>query len=303
MKKDSDISIYHLTNEINPLLYLNSTEFSNLSSKNSAYDKINDEYNSELSLNLLGEGIDLEKNLEKTNMNLLYEIKDNINQNINYNNKLFKSKQTFKIQKKIIFKIEKVLKLGRIKKNSSKTGKHDKYQRDNIIRKFKAFLLRNIFNYINMSFNNYKKNKELIGLKKISSVQTKLISKKENLLWLNSQIKDIFSQNLTAKIVSFDRDYNIKIIEKLYKEGKEEKVINILNKTIKDLWIIYINDDANKNFRGFETLKNDIDKLKKSGESEKYIELYVNVAKKFEDIFKGMNPRNIKLRQKEKRIN
>ena len=303
MKKDSDISIYHLTNEINPLLYLNSTEFSNLSSKNSAYDKINDEYNSELSLNLLGEGIDLEKNLEKTNMNLLYEIKDNINQNSNYNNKLFKSKKTFKIQKKIIFKIEKVQKLGRIKKNSSKTGKHDKYQRDNIIRKFKAFLLRNIFNYINMSFNNYKKNKELIGLKKISSVQTKLISKKENLLWLNSQIKDIFSQNLTAKIVSFDRDYNIKIIEKLYKEGKEEKVINILNKTIKDLWIIYINDDANKNFRGFETLKNDIDKLKKSGESEKYIELYVNVAKKFEDIFKGMNPRNIKLRQKEKRIN
>ena len=303
MKKDSDISIYHLTNEINPLLYLNSTEFSNLSSKNSAYDKINDEDNSELTLNLLGEGIDLEKNLEKTNMNLLYEIKDNINQNSNYNNKLFKSKKTFKIQKKIIFKIEKVLKLGRIKKNSSKTGKHDKYQRDNIIRKFKAFLLRNIFNYINMSFNNYKKNKELIGLKKISSVQTKLISKKENLLWLNSQIKDIFSQNLTAKIVSFDRDYNIKIIEKLYKEGKEEKVINILNKTIKDLWIIYINDDANKNFRGFETLKNDIDKLKKSGESEKYIELYVNVAKKFEDIFKGMNPRNIKLRQKEKRIN
>ena len=140
-------------------------------------------------------------------------------------------------------------------------------------------------------------------MKKISSVQTKLISKKENLLWLNSQIKDIFSQNLTAKIVSFDRDYNIKIIEKLYKEGKEEKVINILNKTIKDLWIIYINDDANKNFRGFETLKNDIDKLKKSGESEKYIELYVNVAKKFEDIFKEMNPRNIKLRQKEKRIN
>ena len=299
MKKDSDIFIYHLTNEINPLLYLNSTEFSNLSSKNSAYDKINDEDNSELSLNLLGEG----NHLEKTNMNLFYEIKDNINKNSNYNNKLFKSKPTFKIHKKIIFKIEKVLKLGRIKKNSSKTGKHDKYQRDNIIRKFKAFLIRNIFNYINKSFNSYKKNKELMGLKKISSVQTKLISKKENILWLNSQIKDIFSQNLTTKIVSFDKDYNIKLIDKLYKEGKEEKVINILNKTIKDLWRVYINDDVNQNFRGFDTLKNDIDKLKKIGESEKYIELYVNVAKKFEDIFNEINPRNIKLKQKEKRIN
>lgn len=142
-----------------------------------------------------------------------------------------------------------------------------------------------------------------MGLKKISSVQTKLISKKENLLWLNSQIKDIFSQNLTTKIVSFDKDYNIKLIDKLYKEGKEEKVINILNKTIKDLWRAYINDDANQNFRGFEILKNDIDKLKKIGESEKYIELYVNVAKKFEDIFNEINPRNIKLKQKEKRIN
>ena len=236
-------------------------------------------------------------------MNLFYEIKDNINKNSNYDNKLFKSKPEFKIHKKIIFKIEKVLKLGRIKKNSSKIGKHDKYQRDNIIRKFKAFLIRNIFNYINKSFNSYKKNKELMGLKKISSVQTKLISKKENLLWLNSQIKDIFSQNLTTKIVSFDKDYNIKLIDKLCKEGKEEKVINILNKTIKDLWRAYINDDANQNFRGFEILKNDIDKLKKIGESEKYIELYVNVAKKFEDIFNEINPRNIKLKQKEKRIN
>ena len=298
MKKDSDIFIYHLINEINPLLYLNSTEFSNLSSKNSAYDKISDEDNSELSLNLLGEG----NHFEKTNMNLFYEIKDNINKNSNYDNKLFKSKPEFKIHKKIIFKIEKVLKLGRIKKNSSKIGKHDKYQRDNIIRKFKAFLIRNIFNYINKSFNSYKKNKELMGLKKISSVQTKLISKKEKLLWLNSQIKDIFSQNLTTKIVSFDKDYNIKLIDKLYKEGKEEKVINILNKTIKDLWRAYINDDANQNFRGFETLKNDIDKLKKIGESEKYMELYVNVAKKFEDIFNEINPRNIKLKQKEKRI-
>ena len=270
MKKESDIFIYHLINEINPLLYLNSTEFSNLSSKNSAYDKISDEDNSELSLNLLGEG----NHFEKTNMNLFYEIKDNINKNSNYDNKLFKSKPEFKIHKKIIF-----------------------------IRKFKAFLIRNIFNYINKSFNSYKKNKELMGLKKISSVQTKLISKKENLLWLNSQIKDIFSQNLTTKIVSFDKDYNIKLIDKLYKEGKEEKVINILNKTIKDLWRAYINDDANQNFRGFETLKNDIDKLKKIGESEKYIELYVNVAKKFEDIFNEINPRNIKLKQKEKRIN
>ena len=68
MKKDSDFFIYHLANEINPLLYLNNIEFSNLSSKKSAYDKINEEDNSELSFHLLGAGITFEQN----NMNTDY---------------------------------------------------------------------------------------------------------------------------------------------------------------------------------------------------------------------------------------
>ena len=37
-----------------------------------------------------------------------------------------------------IFKIKKALKLGRKKKNSSKKGKHDKFQRENLIIRFKA---------------------------------------------------------------------------------------------------------------------------------------------------------------------
>ena len=38
--------------------------------------------------------------------------------------------------------------------------------------------MKNIFNYVNKSFNHDKKNAKNIGLKTISSMQTKSISKK-----------------------------------------------------------------------------------------------------------------------------
>ena len=45
---------------------------------------------------------------------------------------------------KKIFSINKKMKLGRIKKNSEKIGKHNKYRRDNAIRRFKVHLIQNI---------------------------------------------------------------------------------------------------------------------------------------------------------------
>ena len=58
---------------------------------------------------------------------------------------------------KHIFSIKKVLKLGRKKKTSIKKGKHDKYKRDNIIRKFKVHLIQNIYDYINSLFKIKKR--------------------------------------------------------------------------------------------------------------------------------------------------
>ena len=285
----------HLKNDINPFLYPNCTDFSNLNSNHNIYNILNDEENSISSLNIFEEGIKT-VDLQKDNNNLLYEKKDIMNQN--NKNISYKQKKTFQTHKNLIFNIEKVLKLGRIKKNSKKIGKHDKYKRDNIIRRFKVFLIRNIFNYINNSFNINHKTKSLIRLKKISSIHTKTISKHDNILWLKSTIRDIFSQNLTTKIVSFDKDYNIKLIKRIYREGKEKNVINILNRTVKEFWQAYINNDINNNFIGFETLKNDIIKLRNLGEHEKYIELFTNVAKQFEEIYNEISPRDNKSRQK-----
>ena len=95
------------------------------------------------------------------------------------------------------------MKLGRIKKNSNKIGKHNKYRRDNIIRRFKVRLMNNINEYINKSFiinNNNTNKKHLYLLKRLSSYNVKLMSKRDNNIWLNSSVKYIFSKKISSKI-------------------------------------------------------------------------------------------------------
>ena len=60
------------------------------------------------------------------------------------------------------------------------------------------------------------------------------------------------------------------------------------------MWYAYINDDKNSDFIGFDTIKDDIYKLRIKGESENYINLYVNIANNFEKIFQSINHRNRK---------
>ena len=62
--------------------------------------------------------------------------------------------------------------------------------------------------------------------------------------------------------------------------------MEILEKTVKEMWHIYIYGSEDKNYIGFKTLKNDIDKMRELGETDEYIRRYINVAIQFESIFK-----------------
>ena len=293
MKIENDFFIHKFKKETNPIFSPNLSNTSALNLINDTFDTlINDD--SEFPSLILGPNIkdrySLDDIEEEGN---IYEIKKK-----EKNILKFIVKKSIKNNKDPIFNIEKIIKLGRIKKNSNKKGKHNKYHRDNIIRRFKVFIMKNIYTYINNSFScnniNNKMYKKINFLKKISSFNTKSISKKDNTAWLNSKIKDIFSEKLTTKIVSFDSDYNKKLINKIYREGKEKKVIYIFDKTIKEIWLAYINNDKNNDFIGFETIKHDIKKLRDMGETENYIKLYVRVANNLENIFNNINPRNIR---------
>ena len=233
------------------------------------------------------------------------DFKSYINNNLNITEKkeekyVFQIRNENKLIKKInknikpIFKITKVNKLGRTKKNESRKGKHNKLSQDNVIRRFKVQFINNLLQYVNSLFkiNNYGKSKTPINIiKKINSIFVKSINKEDNLKWLDTKLKDIFSQQISTKLSNFDMDYNKKLLERIYEKNEEKNVIKILQKTIKDMLFIYINNDPENEYPGFKTLKDDIKKFNDLGETEAYIEMYDLVAKSFEMIFSTMTGR------------
>ena len=146
-------------------------------------------------------------------------------------------------------------------------------------------------NYINSCFL-INKNKEprnhIKVIKNISYLNYNLISKDNNLIWFNTKIKDIFSQNISCKFSNFESNHNKNLINRIYKKREEKKVINIMEKTIKDMWILYIKETKDNNYLGFKTLKDHINDFKKNGETEEFIKKYKNISIEFEKIFNSI---------------
>ena len=274
---------------------------SNISDKTNNDSLLVIKTNSKLSLiqDNLVENIDNEEVLKKSfEHNFEVDSNTNIIVNANEQNKNYVIKNDVNIKgKKLIFNIKKIKKLGRIKKNSAKKGKHSKMAKDNVIRRFKVQLITHIFNYINSLFNinNYGKSKKQINvIKKVDSIYIKTISKEENIEWLNSKLNFIFSKTISSKLSNFDINYNKKLIQRIYSKNEEKKVINILDKTVREMLYIYSKDDPEKKYPGFKTLKDDLIRLRELKEEEAYIEMYSLIATNFEEIFETIKPRKKK---------
>ena len=84
------------------------------------------------------------------------------------------------------------------------------------------------------------------------------------------------------------------MIQKIYEKNEEKQVIKILEKTIKEMWLIYINDDKDNEFPGFNTMKDDINKFKEMNEPEEYIQIYISICRNFINIFNRIKPRKKK---------
>ena len=78
-----------------------------------------------------------------------------------------------------------------------------------------------------------------INLKKLPYNSISDLQRERNITLLNMKIKDILSETPIKINSRIDKAYNKKIIEKIYKEGKELKVIQILELTFKELFIIF----------------------------------------------------------------
>ena len=209
--------------------------------------------------------------------------------------------------KKLIFSITKVkkknTKKGRLDKKSKKKYyvKHSKFTQDNIIKKIKASFIEKSMNYINreyelyMNKHQYKKIKKLI--QRISPAKSREITIKKNLLWFQSKLKDVFSSKLSTKCILYEPDYNKNTIDELYKNNMAKNVIDILNKSVKEMYYIYSQDIE---IDGFKTLKDDLinlrEKMKNYNEEniEEYLENYKKTAQNLEKIFIEKNTKLLK---------
>lgn len=161
---------------------------------------------------------------------------------------------------------------------------HNKFCNDNIRRRIKALFN----NYIIKLLNNLLK-KNFIGTKmkfvKINIRITKDVGIKYNRNLLDKKIRDIIT-NVSNKYLN--QDNNIKCIKYVESHKNNEEIINVLNKTYKDLYVNYYLKSSKNDIldNSFEAHKQKILRLY----GKEYSELFIKNVYNFIEFFaKGKN--------------
>ena len=219
----------------------------------------------------------IEENFPSKTTNLSIEINDdkNIKSDLVENSTL---------AKKAYFEINSKKKIGRKPKNSITKSVHTKFSHDNILRKIKVKFLHKIVNYMNRLIIS-KYNKKIHMLKHLKGKISQDNSINFNKILLISKLKDVFSSNeINGKYKLFEKFYNKEIIEKIYEE-KITELIDILEMTFLDAFIIFKNENTSEKLDGFEKLDKVIEELKLKEKNEEYIQEFEKVAMNFENYY------------------
>ena len=120
---------------------------------------------------------------------------------------------------------------------SNKNKEHTKNTKDNIIYKLKGnFINKFVIDSVNQNLINKKDKLKKLRCKKFIA-DLKL---EKNIALFKMKMSDILcQQKISSKFSKFDEYENKKIIEKIYEEKKEIKVIKILDLTFEELFIIF----------------------------------------------------------------
>ena len=116
--------------------------------------------------------------------------------------------------------------LGRKKKYSNEAGEHDKFTADNLSRKCKCIILKNLYIFINRKIKlvynipNKDNKKQLLKINQRQIVSSKV---DYNIKFLKKTLKDIFSENISSKFIKYYREHNKLLIQSLLNEEDEEK--------------------------------------------------------------------------------
>ena len=188
-------------------------------------------------------------------------------------------------ENKNLFQINLPKKAGRKPKSSIAKSLHTKFSKDNILRKVKVKFFHKLINYLNsiiISKNNnkLKKFKPLIG--KISQDNTINFNQK----LLNSKLKDIFSlYEINGKFRLFGKNYNKIVVDKIYEE-KIKELIDVLEMTFLEVFIIFRDLDEKEKLKGLEKVDSVIREISNKEEfDEKYINDFKETVMRFETFY------------------
>ena len=192
----------------------------------------------------------------------IYCIKDNIsNYDTNNSKEKFIRENTIKKVKnekkeEKIFLIEKIDKkkknMGRRKKKKIYGTKsiHNKFNKDNIVRKIKIHFLNAGIEYINKKYKEFKSLKlkptKQKFLQKLEQKYTDYATKKEEKIFLSKKLSEVFSDSVSKRCKNHNIDYNERNIKKLLNKGEPKNLIEFLGKTIEDVYKLYISEGKDK---------------------------------------------------------
>ena len=229
-----------------------------------------------------------DNNYDKTNLNDNNGKKTKITKNNKINGGSVVVNKT-RTEKNKIFDTKKINKrIGRRKQDKPELYKyeavHTKYRQDNIIQKIKIYFINSTMALINKKYNEYlNTNSKKRLIQKIKPNFTKIFTKKGNQEFLEKKLKVVFSEELSERCSTFHdkKNYNKEQIEKLYEKNKAKDVINILNKSLKEMYRIYIME--NNEMNGYN-LKYDLIQIEKKNGKE-YAQEYNKKAMEFLSLF------------------
>jgi hypothetical protein len=191
------------------------------------------------------------ENIYSTNIKKNNELKETNNNVINNIDLSIKNKKIINNTKN----------MGRKKdnKNCNKKYKHNKYIPDNIRLRYKRCFFKYLIKLINNRISKCPKLKKRGTIKKLSSNIITNTKKDKTFLMLNSKAKEYLSLGISSKYKKLPKDHNKKLIEYIYKI-KEISLIEILDKTIRELMTIFCSDyNEYEEFKDFKRLQYHID--------------------------------------------
>ena len=229
----------------------------------------------------------------------------NLIKKYNFSNQFYESLNIFYTNKKrkrnietvnTTLETETIVSKGRITtidKNNGKSGKHDKYESDNIIKKCKGTFISYVVENINIHIDKEKKYEKLLDLD--YSLISK-IKKDKDLELLNMKLKDLVSKDISSKYKSKlnEKDYNKNIINKIIQnEDSSEKLMNLLNMTFNewiDIFTYKIENDYNKEYN---LLQAALDKINQKNNNDKeYLLKFIFYLYNYKRWFESKKGRN-----------